>query len=463
VKSFFSPIGFDQIIDQEKPISYLKSFIRKDSCAGAYLFIGQEGIGKKSTAICFAKALTCHKPSPEPCNVCSSCKKIPHPFFFHPDVTIYHDIYSPLVIPRIILLKKMGFKENELEKSENIYLECCKLLEKKGFLLSPVNPHNWIYTIDFFYLNPDIIFVEKEGTCYISATQIEENLELLNKQDPHAYFLAKLLYTSTSGFYKQSFKIGKQDNSDGKENIRALCKEIYLKPLEGKRKVFIIDDAHKMTEEAADAFLKTLEEPPLDSIIILVTSKPEMLLPTIHSRCQKIKFHPVSKKSIHEFIKNTKNLADKDSMLIASLAQGSISKALEINLEETLKKRDKVINFIRSDNMMDIEKFFYFVREFSDESEKDRRRRAKSTQQFIELMSAWFHDLILIKRDGNRNSIINFDKLTELRETSQKFKSEQLEDIFSILSETNQLLLMNFDVRLTIEALLVEISRNIKS
>ncbi|OGL45902.1 MAG: hypothetical protein A2149_07945 [Candidatus Schekmanbacteria bacterium RBG_16_38_11] len=457
MKYFHSQFDFNQIIDQEKPVLHLKSILKRGSCTGAYLFTGQEGIGKKTAAICFAKALVCHNPSPYACNACTSCQKIPHTFFSHPDISLYHDVYKPVAISRALLLKKIGFREEEFERVEGIYLEACRLLEEKEFLLNPINYKKGINIIDLFYLDPDIIFVEESGKCYVSAAQIEKNLDSLSKGDSYSYLLAKSLYTFTSGFYKQSFKIGKQENNEGRENIRGIVKEIYLKPSEGRRKVFIIDDAHKMTEEAADAFLKTLEEPPKDSIIILVTSKPEMLLPTIHSRCRKIKFQPVRRKSVSDFIANAKSISQEDAMLTSFLAQGSISKALEMDLEETLKKREEIINLLSSGYLRDIEKFFHFAREFSGEGEKDRKRKTGLTQLFIELMLTLVHDVILAKSGGNVDSILNFDKLAELRGLSRNFEYEQLENIFSILSRTSHLLSRNLDVRITIEALLAEI------
>ena len=459
MKYFNSQIDFDQIIDQEKPVSYMKSVLKRGSFSGAYLFTGQEGIGKKTAAICFAKAIVCHGLSSFPCNECSSCQKVTNILFSHPDITLYRDVYNPLAVPRAVLLKKIGFREDEFERVEDIYLEACRLLEEKGLLLHPVNPGKGIKIIDLFYLEPDIIFVEDSGKIYVSAEKIEKNIDPLSKGDSYSYLLAKSLYNFTGGFYKQSFKIGKPENNEGRENVRGIVKEIYLKPSEGRKKVFIIDDAHKMTEEAADAFLKTLEEPPKDSVIILVTSKPEMLLPTIHSRCNKIKFHPVRRKFISEFIKSAKNISPEDSLLTASLANGSISAALEMDLDETLRKREEITNLFTSNYMMNTEKFFYFARQFSGEGEKDRKHKTMSSQLFIDLMLAWVHDMILAKKGVNGNSILNFDKLAELNKLSQNFKYEQLENIFSVLSRTSHLLLRNLDVRITIEALLVEIGK----
>jgi len=449
-------IGFEHITGQEIAVSHLRSLLNKDSCAGAYLFTGQEGIGKKISAISFAKALVCHKASPDPCNECVSCKKISSALFFHPDITLYHDVYNPVGIPRFISLKKMGYEGDESLKGEDVYLEACKLLKKKELLLNPVSSEKGVETVDFFYLNPAKLFVEKDGKTYISSSLIESSLEPLIRENSSAHVLAKWLYTFTKGFYKQSFKVGAQEGEDGRENVRGIIKDIYLKPSEGKRKVFIIDDAHKITEVAADAFLKTLEEPPKDSVIILITSKPEMLLQTIRSRCKKIKFQPIGKKSICEFIRKTKNLGYEDSLLVASFSQGSLGRALEMNLDEVLEKRQEIINLTSQDSLKNTSRFFHFARVFSGEGKEDRRHKINSTQEFIELMLSWVRDLILVKRDGDREMVINFDKIDELKKISNKYSFEKLETIFSIFSGASRLLSRNVDVRIMIESCLVE-------
>src|SRR3972149_9442928 len=158
MEKYLNTIDFNNIIGQEKTLSYLKSLLNNDSCAGAYLFTGQEGIGKKISAISFAKALVCRDASPEPCNKCISCKKVTSTLFSHPDITLYRDVYNPVAIPRFISLKKMGYEGDESLKREDVYLEACKLLEKKELFLNPVNNQKGIELIDFFYLNPDKIF-----------------------------------------------------------------------------------------------------------------------------------------------------------------------------------------------------------------------------------------------------------------------------------------------------------------
>lgn len=114
------------------------------------------------------------------------------------------------------------------------------------------------------------------------------------------------------------------------DTMRRFNAEVYMQPYEGKHKIFIIHDADRMLPYSANALLKTFEEPSLDSIIILVSSAPEHLLPTILSRCRTVHFQPVPKQEIAELVQSKSGKDPQQAAHIAALAQGSISHALRI-------------------------------------------------------------------------------------------------------------------------------------
>lgn len=131
---------------------------------------------------------------------------------------------------------------------------------------------------------------------------------------------------------------------DGKtiriEVLRDLKQKAYLYPLEGRSKIFIIDQAEKMTLASANALLKILEEPPNQTYFILITSQPSALLPTIRSRCQKMEFGPLPSEILIQILMRL-GKDSKEAKLLADLSQGSIQKAFEFDLalfEETKTK-----------------------------------------------------------------------------------------------------------------------------
>ena len=120
------------------------------------------------------------------------------------------------------------------------------------------------------------------------------------------------------------------------DTIREAQNWLYLKPMEGKRKALLIDDAHTMNIPAANAFLKTLEEPPASAVILLITANPLWLLPTIRSRCQVVRFSPLSSAEVKEVLKRRGE--DTELCHLGEAFEGSPGKILELassaNLEE---------------------------------------------------------------------------------------------------------------------------------
>ena len=116
--------------------------------------------------------------------------------------------------------------------------------------------------------------------------------------------------------------------------IRDLEREANFRPYEGDARFFLVDDADKMNDAAANALLKTLEEPPAATHIILITSRPDTLLPTIRSRCQVVRFSPVASTEIEKFLIRERKLPPADAKLSARLAFGSVGRALSIELDK---------------------------------------------------------------------------------------------------------------------------------
>lgn len=125
-------------------------------------------------------------------------------------------------------------------------------------------------------------------------------------------------------------------------SMRQLIEEIYLPPYTSSKKIFIIHDAERMLPDSSNALLKTFEEPTLDSLIILISSSPSLLLPTIRSRCQVLFFHPIEEESIESYLCKVHQLKHEDAKKIAKLARGSIAKAISL-LDPDERKLEKIV------------------------------------------------------------------------------------------------------------------------
>ena len=243
-------------------------------------------------------------------------------------------------------------------------------------------------------------------------------------------------------------------NEDGKsikrEDVDELVNSIYKRPYEAKRKVYIIKDAHLMTPQAANTFLKTLEEPPGDTVMILLTINSNLLLPTLVSRCQEVKFRNVSKKTIKSYLKGY----DTDSVdLAASYSKGILNKAVDIieGKDDILKKRQEIIKvfdrIINSDSEIIYELENYF------EVEKD------NIDLIIEIMIMWIRDVIFV--NGNMEDlVINKDYMPLLRNHGKNMKRDS--DIVEFLQNTSDNIKSNVNYKLAVDNMLLKIQEVFK-
>jgi DNA polymerase III subunit delta' len=129
------------------------------------------------------------------------------------------------------------------------------------------------------------------------------------------------------------------------EQIRGLLERIALRGLESKRKVAIVVDAHLMNLQAQNAFLKTLEEPPADTTLVLLAAAPDKLLPTIRSRCSKLSFNPLPVALVAEHLRKERKVDEQTATLAAVMAGGSLGQALALDLDALAARKDIITGF----------------------------------------------------------------------------------------------------------------------
>jgi DNA polymerase III subunit delta' len=190
-------------------------------------------------------------------------------------------------------------------------------------------------------------------------------------------------------------------------SIRMLEHRIQLTPNEGAYKICVVEDADQMNIKAANAFLKTLEEPPEDTIIILTTSKPNSLLPTIISRCQQIQFYPVSKNKIEKKLLSYETLEIFEAKMLARISNGNMEKALRLMEGEKIEVREQTLqflNFVISNNDL---KFIELSNQFRTS------KNLTKLQEIISQLIIWLSDIIYFTHQ--QSEITNLDK-TEILE-----------------------------------------------
>lgn len=130
------------------------------------------------------------------------------------------------------------------------------------------------------------------------------------------------------------------------DQVRQVQSDLALRPFEGRRKLLIVDSAESLNEAASNAFLKTLEEPPGESLIILVTSMPRKLLITIRSRCQELAFQPLPRATIAAVLRDRRSLDESDAWFLAGLGRGSLGRALAMEAGEERQAREQVASLL---------------------------------------------------------------------------------------------------------------------
>ncbi|NLY76754.1 MAG: DNA polymerase III subunit delta' [Tissierellia bacterium] len=240
-----------------------------------------------------------------------------------------------------------------------------------------------------------------------------------------------------------------EDGSIPKKRIDDLIKSMAIAPLESKRRIIIIDQCDKMRIEAQNELLKTLEEPPLYVNMILITSNSNGLIPTILSRSQVIKFHPVESKKIVQLLMGEYNKTEEEANFIAHFTKGSVGRSIALSKSpDFFNMREDVLSIIHKvvtgDKMNIMNSVDFFV------ENKD------SIDKIMDIILYWFRDLIIYKEIGDSNLIINKDKIQIL--SRQSFLNiGRINDIIEYIIKTKDYVKNNVNFQLAIEAMLLKI------
>jgi len=243
---------------------------------------------------------------------------------------------------------------------------------------------------------------------------------------------------------------GKSDISI--EQIRQIQAQVNLRPYEAQYKIFCVQDAEYMNEEAQNALLKTLEEPPPKSIIILTTSSPGALLGTILSRCQLIKFFPLSIESSRDILIKHFNIEQDAAYFLAHIAQSGLVSTTKFSEAGILEEKNKIIdsfgNFLKNPSVE-----LSFLKESND-----------NIQWILSVLLWWYRDMLIYKETGDSSGLANKDRLNDLSALAARHSSLELGDIINTISRTAQLLNeTNVSAKLALTVMATDILNEVKN
>ena len=245
-------------------------------------------------------------------------------------------------------------------------------------------------------------------------------------------------------------RLDADDTSIKIDQIRTLQQELSLRPLEGSYKICLIDGAEHFTIGAANALLKTLEEPQPGTLIILLTNRPEKLLPTIRSRCQHLPFSRLPKQQLAAILRQKLDLNDTEATVLAALSEGSFKKALGPNQELFLEKRSKLIQSLSALSSGSTIPTFSFADELDTEKE--------ILSDILDIFQSFYRDLLLLKHDRPEEELVNLDLIEILQQQNKSITTTSLLLKLKALESARFHLQRNVNCRLAMEVMLMRIT-----
>ena len=324
-------MSFKDIYGHEKQISILQTAAARNRIPHAYLFYGMEGVGKRTVAEVFTKALNCSSNSVDACDECPSCVKI-----------------------------------------------------DRGN-------------------HPDVIMIRAEG---------------------------------------QFIKI---------KEIRELQEQMKFRPFEGRKRIFIIDDADRMNIVSANALLKTLEEPSASNILILITARPHQLPMTILSRCQHLRFNPLRREIIASYLQEKVSLDSQKSSLLALSSGGSIGKALTLHDDSYLTTRNVVFNIMSKIRMNDPLMVLSLANGFGQE-------RKEITERLSILMTG-YRDALVYKETSEVDRVINQDHIDVIKSVAENVAGRDIMNSIRAVDRAFHAVSQNTNKQLTLEVMMFKLNR----
>lgn len=293
-----------------------------------------------------------------------------------------------------------------------------------------------------------LLFIGPDGVGkYETALVVAKALNCLNKKNDACETCSACVSINEDtkgGKFPDVIKLNPKNDTFVKDQIGFLKQTCYLKPMVGKKRVFIIKEAEKMNDHAANSLLKILEEPPLFSHIILITNNPFLLLPTIKSRCQILTFSPVSREDIEKSLIQREYSAER-ARILSLMAGGNLKFAMEMDWDDVRKIKASAWNFFLS--LVYKDKAASVLNEFAL---RQKIEGADFLKEILGILLSFCRDIILIKQEGDIDLLLNPDYLSDLKTAAEKMPLESLQ--FSVTEIDRTLYMMkkkvNFNLNL---------------
>ena len=237
----------------------------------------------------------------------------------------------------------------------------------------------------------------------------------------------------------------------GVEDVRrGIVSDVSIRPYNGKWKIYLINDAEKMSVQAQNALLKTLEEPPDYVVIMLLTSNISALLPTIISRSTVLNMRSVDDKTVRKYLMERIHVPDYQADICVAFARGNIGKAKHLATSEDFDNiKNDALRILKYAHEMDMNEFVSALNQIS--------AYKINIEDYLDILLIWYRDVLMFKATGDLDSLVFKEEIKPIRERADRSSYEAVERIIEAIEKTKVRLKANVNFELAMELLLLAI------
>ena len=257
----------------------------------------------------------------------------------------------------------------------------------------------------------------------------------------------------------------KDKKTIGINQIREINRQLVFSPALERYRIIIVDPAERMTDEAANAFLKALEEPPPHNIFILNVRDPGELLPTIVSRCQKVPFKPLPTEAVVNWLIKKEKIDKEKAQIIAKLSEGSLGRAKKLSRDDFFTHRVSWITMLNSVINKSSDMLIDLARElsgFKKNSATNKGVKDDTIALMLGIWKSWYRDILLFKLEGNIGHALNSDLINDLKNAAKLYTIDSLMMSLRIIARAEHDLMENRNTLFLLEKSLLGLKRVVR-
>jgi len=244
-----------------------------------------------------------------------------------------------------------------------------------------------------------------------------------------------------------------KEDSIGIRDIReGLNNDIVIKPYRSEKKVYIIDDAQKMTRQAQNALLKTLEEPPSYAVIIMTTTSAEAMLQTVLSRTIVLPVRPVPDEQIRRYLMHKAEIPDYRADVFTAFARGNLGKAMDLaTSSEFEESKEKAVALLKGIEEKPYPTLYVTAAELTE------KKKSENLTELMDFIRIWYRDALVYKSTLREEGLIFREEIQYIKKVSKEISYEGFEDIFKALKKSQAMLRSNVNAETVADLLLIAV------